>query len=200
MRLQTKFLILAGTAAIVATPVLVASAKDAPPRAADPKGYTHIPEDAPQHKISRVPDDLRASFELLRRNPTQTVQADGFSNGGLNRQLEQTVDTAVGPVRVVPGSSLLCVRLPIAGVGSAGSCGSTATAVQGKLWLALKQTLDGPATFVGLAPDGVSSVRVSETKTVPVRDNIWVATDVSPTSLVLLDESGAPVSTTTFGR
>jgi len=111
--------------------------------------------------------------------------------GGINRALQQTVDTQDGRVTVVPGSSLVCIEVPDADVGQAGSCASVDVAVAGGLAASLRSRVDGPGEIVGLAPDGVDAVReVGGDAEAVVRDNVWRLAGSKARKVELIGASG----------
>ena len=96
---------------------------------------------------------------------------------------------------LIPGATGECIVTEgVVGVGVADSvCGSAATAASGRL-VKYSWTPSGTPEFIGLAPDGVTTVSVAEhtgeVRSIPVQDNIYAVVGGRPTRIELKGTSG----------
>ena len=136
---------------------------------------------------------LAASFAVLRQPQPSPVALPPSISGaytgpaqppnpyGVNPNL--AVYVAAARTWILPGTSGVCIQGPSAG------CDSTQAALAGDF---LFSTGD---TYVGLAPDGNSTVTVTDangtTSQVTVTGNVYVITGGEPTAITLRDSSGA---------
>jgi len=164
---------------------------------------------------------LWASFALFRQpGPSPVPLPEGIAGAytgpaqppnpySVNPNFAQYVASA--NTWVLPGASGVCsIVIGIVGpppIGS-GSCAPTSLALAGDYFDDWHGRWDSahprPVTFIheftliGLAPDGNTTVTVTEadgsTRQVPVADNIYEVVGGDPTSITLRDASGAPTT------
>jgi hypothetical protein len=134
-------------------------------------------------------------FGVLRepQDPPGASQSQPTGPFGANLHLAHVVDSAAGPVWVVPGNGYVCLRAEDS-VGSAWACVPTALAKEGKLMLSLRSPEGGSETSVyALLPDGVKTASVetlTSSRELQVSDNVVATQIVSPQTLVFADAHG----------
>jgi hypothetical protein len=149
---------------------------------------------------------LAASFAILRQPGPSPVQLPaGIAQ--LYRSPEHPNPYGIDPdlaryapaanTWVLPGSTGVClITYGIVGPGvGSGTCASDSTALAGDFVSFQHKYPDSDIALVGLAPDGNTTVTVTDangtTRQIPVTDNIYVVTGGNPASITLLTASGA---------
>ena len=107
-----------------------------------------------QPAADSVDPALSTDFQVFRRAQRPGEALDGTGPFGANLALARRVDTAAGPLWVVPGRGVVCLRADD-GVGSGWSCATDGQAAGGSLMLAMRGATEEARLF-GLLPDGAS--------------------------------------------
>jgi len=151
---------------------------------------------------------LASSFAVLRQTganpiPLPASIAQGYTGPaqlsdpyGIDPSLARYV--AAAKTWILPGSSGACIQTyrsqgPRTPIGTGGGCTATPAVLAGELVIR-STTSAGVITLVGLAPDGNTTVTITDTdgtaRQIPVTDNVYVATGGHPSTITLNDASG----------
>lgn len=117
-----------------------------------------------------------------------TAAQEFAPNASLARAITPPNGDSTHPFVLIPGNNSMCLY-----GGAGATCETLDRAAKGGLWSMQPVAsgkppfAQGSATFVGAAPDGISSVTATTdggaTLTVPVGNNVWTLTDTGVTGL-----------------
>jgi hypothetical protein len=154
MRISKRMAAVAAIAALSA-PALVTLAQADDPPPAPPTSTTPVPATHAQKTAFAVLS--RAASTADTANGLVTQLADAAQRGFAPEDARVVGSTAAGPIWLVPANGALCLALEDTGDGSLGaSCEPSQVA------LTRGVTVGDGTTVYGLAPDGVTSVDVTD--------------------------------------
>lgn len=139
-----------GVASFAATAAIVGAQSDP-----QPQNLSDVA--AAQPAATEIDQAAAADFVVFRRSQRVGEALDGTGPFGANLGLARRADTAAGPVWIVPGRGVICLRAEDE-VGSGWSCAAEAQAALGALMLSMRTPGDdADGRVFGLLPDAAAT-------------------------------------------